>query len=287
MLRHQATGHRSPKKDLDTLLFEVLTCIAAILVPTGYGFPRVNKLTKMAFVRAANSMDDELGTRQSIARVAALTGLTRTDVSRMFRISNKETPVLGTPANRVARVASGWVTDRKFSRKRSGPRNLEFAGPGNTFTALVRRYSGDIPPKAILTEMLRLGMARRNNRGRLVFLRSDAAQSQRTSDALKAAIPLISFLARASDTHVNSQLTSRSDRIELKFSSMPQVFAAMRELQGRHSAFVAALEELGSQVDRQGRFVINVSVAVAATNPRVSSVQRKLSSTGKRTRIAR
>jgi hypothetical protein len=284
MLKFQASDPRSSKNDLDTLLFEILSSIAAILVSTGYGFSRVNKLTKMAFVRAASSADHASESRTSIARIAALTGLTRTDVSAMIRTRNTNPPVPGGSTSRVARVASGWITDKKFTRKAAGPRHLEFAGPGNSFTALVRRYSGDIPPKALLTEMIRLGIARRSKSGKLVLIRSDVVQSRRTSDALKAAIPLVSFLARANAAQRDSELTARSDKIELKFSSVPQVFAAMRELHDRHRAFVAALKELGGGGDNTDQYAINVSVAIAATNPRISSPRRTLKANNRRAR---
>lgn len=287
MSKTQMKGVGSPKNDLDDLLFEILSSIATILVSTGYGFSRVNKLAKMAFVHAASSADHLSGPRTSIARIAALTGLTRTEVSNIVRMRNSNSSIPGRSTNRVVRVASGWATDKKFSRKGVGPRHLEFAGSSNSFTALVRQYSGDIPPKALLTEMIRLGIARRESSGKVVLIRSDIAQSPRTRNSLKAAIPLISFLARANTVQLDSELTSRSDRIELKFSSVPQVFAAMRELHARHSAFVAALEELGGRGNDNNQYAINVSVAVAATNPRISKVGRTNSTNNRRARIAK
>jgi hypothetical protein len=170
----------------------------------------------------------------------------------------------------------GWTADKKFSQDDSRPRRLAFAGSGNTFSVLVRQYSGDIPPKAMLTEMTRLGMVRQDKRGLVTLVRSDVAQSRRTTKALKAVIPWIRFLAGASTTHVECELTSRSDKVELRFSSLPQVFAALRELHGRHSAFVTALEQLGSRINGKGRYALNVSVAIAATNPRVSESKKKL-----------
>lgn len=274
---HSSEQRKSPKHDVDALLFDILSHIAVILVSMGYGYSRMNELTKMAFVRAAHSVDLESRPTLSIARIAALTGLTRTDVSKITRISGKELPLVGRPTNRIARVASGWTTDRKFLENRK-PRQLAFTGVGNTFSKLVRQYSGDIPPKAMLTEMSRLGMVRKGTRGLLVLVRSDVVQSRRTTNALKAAIPWISFLASASTATPDSELTSRADKIELRFSSLPQVFAAMRELHGRHRAFVAALEQLGNRAPAQSSYSINVSVAVAATNPRVSASRRHLKS---------
>ena len=228
----------------------------------------MNELTKMAFVRAAHSVDPESEQRLSIARIAALTGLTRTDVSQMIRLRDEKPPHRRKPTNRVARVAMGWTTDKRFSQGHSRPRRLVFTGSGNTFSALVRKYSGDIPPKAMLTEMARLGMLRQDQHGELTLVRSAVAQSPRTTKALKAVIPWIRFLAGASTAQIDSELTSRSDSFELKFSSMPQVFAALRELHARHGVFVSGLEQLGSRMNTQDRYSLKVSVAIAATNPR-------------------
>jgi hypothetical protein len=273
MPRQRTKSLLSINTDLDGLLFNILLNIAAILVSTGYGFSRVNRLAKIAFVQAATSADRESSSRLSIARIAALTGLTRTEVSQIVRAKNGKAIAAGRSTNRVTRVASGWVEDKRFSQKRARPRPLEFSGSGNTFTELARQYSGDIPPKALLTEMIRLGLARQGKHGKVIFVRSDVVHSRRTTAALKAVIPMISFLAKASTTQTDTELTSRTDKIEIKFSSLPQVFAAIRELQGRHRAFVAALEGLGSRVDGQTRYAINVSVAVAATNPRASTAE--------------
>jgi hypothetical protein len=279
MPRQHAKASRSAKNDLDSLLFEILSHIAAILVSTGYGFTRVSNLAKLAFVQAATSANQIQGSRLSIARIAALTGLTRTDVSQILRPRKSKT--VGKPTNRITRVASGWAADKRFLHKGARPRPLDFSGTGNTFTALARQYSGDIPPKALLTEMIRLGLARRNKDGKLVLVRSEVVHSQRTTDALKAVVPLIGFLARASTTQLDKQLTSHTDKVEVSFSSLPQVYAAIRELHGRHRAFVAGLEGLGSRADRQNRFAINISVAIAATNPRASSAERHLISSSR------
>lgn len=276
-----AQEDRRSTSDVDALLFNLLSSMAAILVSTGYGFSRMNELAKIAFVQTACAADAEQNRRISIARIAALTGLTRTDVSKLIRTYPGNVPSLDKPTSRAARVASGWATDKRFMLSNARPRDLILTGSRNSFADLVRRYSGDIPPKAMLHEMTRLGLVRTDKEGRVVLVRTDVAHSRKTTRALKAAIPWISFLARASTAQVQNDLTSHYKKFELKFSSLPQVFAAMHELRNRHSAFVKALEQLGHQVDGEGRYSLNLSVAVAATNPRISTT-RHLSTRSKK-----
>jgi hypothetical protein len=273
MSRTRAQLNRRSASDVDALLFNILSSVAAILVSTGYGFSRVNELAKIAFVQAASAVGAEQGQRLSIARVAALTGLTRTDVSKLIRSQKGNTPLLGKPTSRAARVANGWASDKEFVLSNARPRDLTLAGSRNSFATLVRKYSGDIPPKAMLKEMTRLGLVRIDSHGRVVLIRTDLMHSRKATAALKAAIPWISFLARASTTQVQDDLTSHFQKFELKFSSLPQVFAAMHELRSRHIAFVNALEQLGHQVQGTGRYSLSLSVAVAASNPRISALR--------------
>jgi hypothetical protein len=205
-------------------------------------------------------------------------------VSQIVRPRRPQHHASGRPTTRIERVATGWTTDNKYTSKPTGPRRLMFAGRGNTFSKLVREYSGDIPPKAMLTEMTRLGLVHKDKRGYLLLVRSDVVQSRITTRALKAAIPWVGFLARASTGEVGDDLTSYFQRVDLKFSSKPQIFAAVRELRGRHAAFVTSLEQLGSRIDGKGRYALNISVAIAATNPRISSLRRQLSIAKNRTK---
>jgi hypothetical protein len=50
----------------------------------------------------------------------------------------------------------GWRVDRKFQRK-GQPRDLEISKPGPSFKALVGKYAGDIPHRAVLHELQRIG----------------------------------------------------------------------------------------------------------------------------------
>lgn len=54
------------------------------------------------------------------------------------------------------RVMDGWRVDRKFQRK-GQPRDLEISKPGPSFKALVGKYAGDIPHRAVLHELQRIG----------------------------------------------------------------------------------------------------------------------------------
>src|SRR5262245_51279239 len=69
--------------EVDAILSRIFSSIATLLVSSGYGYRRINDLTRLAFVRAAEAINTREGIKTSIARIAATTGLTRLEVSRL------------------------------------------------------------------------------------------------------------------------------------------------------------------------------------------------------------
>jgi hypothetical protein len=65
--------------------------------------------------------------------------------------------------NRAARVISGWLKDARFIDEKGDPLELPFEGGEVSFSSLVKHYSGDVPPRAIRDEMLRVGVVEQND----------------------------------------------------------------------------------------------------------------------------
>ena len=88
------------------------------------------------------------------SRVAAQTGLTRAEVKRFLKYNAFSSPVFGqTP---VERVIEGWRTDRRFAL-RGQPKPLAIYGEKDSFEHLVRKFGGDVPHRAVLDELRRIG----------------------------------------------------------------------------------------------------------------------------------
>jgi hypothetical protein len=68
-----------------------------------------------------------------------------------------------TPANVVLHF---WHYDPDYSHRPGQPRALRFDGP-NSFSTLVMRYAGDIPPGALRTELCRAGTVSESDGGLL------------------------------------------------------------------------------------------------------------------------
>ncbi|GGC59914.1 DUF6502 family protein [Marinobacter halophilus] len=144
---------------LHKALFRILRPLARLLLRNGVPYGEFSELVKRAFVEAALEDFSDGRRKPTDSRAAVMTGLTRKEVKRQRDILAGENPVPETTshANRASRVVSGWVHDSTFQSGDGQPAVLAFEGE-QSFAGLVRKYSGDMPPRAVLDELLRVGV---------------------------------------------------------------------------------------------------------------------------------
>ena len=144
------------KSLVNRLALVVTKRLASIFLPLGFGLGDFIGISKSAFVHAAADQIANRGHRPSKARIAALTGLSRAEVAKIRTIEGSVSSITTEP--RTERVMYGWFTDPEYNDSQGNPRLLTLSGPAS-FGALVRKYSGDIPHRAVLEELLAGGMA--------------------------------------------------------------------------------------------------------------------------------
>ena len=163
---------RSPSHDqaLQAAVARLLRPLVRLLLRHSVPFGAFEEIAKRAYVEAAMH-DFALPNRKPTAsRASVLTGLTRKDVQRLLdEDSSRAGPADATDPryNRAARVMTAWTRDPDFHDENGRPRALEATGDSG-FAELVRRYSGDMPSRAVLDELLRVGAVRENADGLLV-----------------------------------------------------------------------------------------------------------------------
>ncbi len=136
------------------VLQQLLTQLALALLPRGMTPRRFSELARWAFVQAAADISRLRNGRINHSRVAAQTGLTRAEVKRFLKYNAFASRVFGqTP---VERVIEGWRTDRRFLL-RCQPKSLPIYGKKDSFELLVKRFGGDVPHRAVLDELRRIG----------------------------------------------------------------------------------------------------------------------------------
>jgi hypothetical protein len=156
---------------LTAAIERILQPLFRILLRNQMSFKAFTEVAKRTYVQVAANDFRIPGKKQSISRVALLSGLTRKEVQRLLEAEHASDAEAGERYNRAARVIAGWVRDEDFSDSDGNPRDLDISKAGSTgaatFADLVRRYSGDIPYRAILDELLRVEVAEKTGEGRI------------------------------------------------------------------------------------------------------------------------
>jgi hypothetical protein len=134
--------------------------LVRILVRNGVSFGEFAELIKTVFVDAAQDVLQLPDSRQSVARIAITTGLTRPEVSRLVNQTEEEAEAVAGRLSRVGRLLTGWHQDSDFTGPYGVPYEVPFdAAPGRrSFCELVRRYTGDVPAEDMLDELKRIAM---------------------------------------------------------------------------------------------------------------------------------
>jgi hypothetical protein len=146
------------KKILALATLRILSPLIRILLRNGVPLGAFADLAKWAYVDVAFREFGIKGRKQTTSRVSVLTGLSRKEVSRLRSMEALSDAVNVDRYNRAARVIGGWITDRRFTDKTGRPLALPFERGEVSFSDLVRHYSGDVPSRAILDELVRVGL---------------------------------------------------------------------------------------------------------------------------------
>ena len=149
------------KVDAINAAMTALKPLATLLIESGVSYRDVERLFRRTYVDQAADRHRSLGIRPSISRLAAITGLTRQDVSETLSTP----PTLPSHAELSPRaqdrILAGWHMDPDFLNPDGSPRPLEYSSNNLSFSDLVKRHGPDIPPRALLNEMITAGQVKR------------------------------------------------------------------------------------------------------------------------------
>lgn len=152
----------------------MLRPLVRILLRHGISLAEFVDIVKAVYVEIAVTEFKVAGKRGTKSRIAVITGLTRKEVSRVIEIADSEIEGARSNLNRVARVLAGWHTDPDFIGPYGMPLEIRYEESSIsavTFSTLVRRYSGDMSPRSMLDELMRVGAVVETESGWLKVLR--------------------------------------------------------------------------------------------------------------------
>ncbi len=135
---------------LHQTVLKLLRPLVRVLLNHGVSHAAFSEMSRQAFVNEGFAHMARNAKRPTASGVAALTGLSRKEVKRLNESDVGALSEAVQRRNRAIRVISGWVNDPDFLRA-SKPATLKLEGEQAGFAELVKRYSGDITPAAMLS----------------------------------------------------------------------------------------------------------------------------------------
>lgn len=128
-----------------------------IFLRNGIAHATFSDVVKKMFVEVGYEEIIRQGKKQTVSNVSILTGINRKEVARLKGALAVEEDLSLKKFNRIVRVIAGWQHDEKFLDESHEPLDLQLEGEHNSFTALIKTYSGDMPVVAMLNALLDAG----------------------------------------------------------------------------------------------------------------------------------
>ena len=146
------------KSNLLSAFRSLMTPLVRILLRNGIAFREFADVVKEVYVTVCARDMVLPGRKMSLSRIAIMTGLTRKEVASIVNGESQRKTASDTNANRAARVLEAWHSCPEYLAPYGFPRDLMIEGgdDSGSFEELVRRFSGDMPTRAMLDELLRV-----------------------------------------------------------------------------------------------------------------------------------
>lgn len=251
------------QETLRNTLRKILTAIIRTLLRNGMSYGEFDQIARKCYVDVAFKDFAPENKKQTVSNVAILTGLNRKEVKKLHEIDSAGSPVAGRQYNRVVRVIGGWINDPHFLRKDGNPRDLDYEGK-DSFSELVKRYSGDMPVAAmqkVLTGSANIGFTD-DNKVRLLshaYLPSDDPVEKLTILGIDTSqlIETIDFNLTAAEEDLRFQRKASNPQVSIE--SVPKI---KQFLQRKGQAFLEEVDLYLTQHETSKDPNVELSVGV-------------------------
>ena len=244
---------KKPTRQLSSVIASLLRPLVGLLLRNGMSFKAFSEVARRVFVEVGMREMGIPGRKQTVSRVSILTGLSRKEVQRQLAAKS---PDDGSESheryNRAARVIAGWVRDREFTDPSGAPLALKNSGADSSFARLVKRYSGDVPARAVLDELVNVGAVEKggDDEVRLVARAYVPRASER--DKLDILGSDVADLIATIDHNLRQGVADPRFQRKVMYDNLPEgVIQEFRALSaGQSQALLEQLDKWLSQRDR-------------------------------------
>jgi len=176
----------------------LLRPIVKMLLKYGIGVSEFTEVVKRSYVDVASTEYGIRGRPTNISRVSVMTGLTRKEVRRLRDVIETGETSLAVKTTPIAEILHRWYAEDDFHDDEGRPAALSFSGGENSFSDLVKRFGGDVPPGAMRTELKRIGSVVEDDNGLLHVSKRSVSPTDQTdnliSSIVHSAYPLLSTI---------------------------------------------------------------------------------------------
>ncbi len=139
--------------------------LARLLLRHGVAYPAFAAALKQVFIQAAQDELKSQGRPLTDSAVSLLSGVHRRDVRNLTRLYTAPDPASTASMNMATQVVARWLSQPQYQGADGQALPLTRTTPTGGFDALVTGISTDVRPRAVLDEMLRLGIVQESEAG--------------------------------------------------------------------------------------------------------------------------
>lgn len=158
--RRNASDHRSARESAireaaSGALVSALRPLSALALEAGLSIEDVYQLLRLAAVKQQIDSAANESLAPSISGIAAVTGIPRSEVSKLLKRSVPSMRVNRINEQITNSVLVAWREDPRFTTEDGQPASLVMYGRGRTFERLAELHGRGIPTRALLDELRR------------------------------------------------------------------------------------------------------------------------------------
>jgi hypothetical protein len=239
-------------KPLSAAVLRLFRPLVRVLLRNGVSYRTFADFAKWVYVDVATKEFGIEGRKQSTSRVSVITGLSRKEVKRVRELPRPDDTASVERYNRAARVIAAWRRESNFQDAEGNAAPLLLEGTGATFSELVKRFSGDVPVRAILDELIRIGAVERLEDGRVGLLVRAYVPESSEADKLHILGTDVGYLISTIDHNLQADPMGPLFQRKVAYDNLPdEALPEFRELSAKRAqALLEKLDRWLAQRDR-------------------------------------
>jgi len=155
-----------------TAMLKIFSPLVRLLLRNGIAYKTAAEWLRWSYAVVARDEFKLPDRKQTKSRIAVLTGLSRVDVDNLLNGEHPQNSDAIDHYHRASRVLDGWSHDEIYQNDEGKPADLCFDGSAPSFSSLVEEYSGGVPPRAILDELLRVKSVKKTSAGKVRLIQA-------------------------------------------------------------------------------------------------------------------